>query len=310
MARPAPFAMAASLGRVDRDQAAGREAELLYVLAEVAAELVARHEGRLDHRAADAAVLVIVQVAAADSDRGDFNQHLARTPLSQVEGRDPHVARAAHEKGLAHVSELRFRQVPASLSTAVLLRSPSTVGNLNLRLASPGRADALPESGDASPNAQASVFDNFNSTLLSSRARASAIINVSDRRLDSCFVGCCGSLFAWAGSTNNPTRIRGRWDELSCADAPGIVNSRGTPSCSIASNTRPFGGRSRPASAGGSATVDFGLLSLGAGRLRPLACAFAGIQPVDRRDVRRRGACRVEDGASQSRQRISPVRGR
>jgi hypothetical protein len=81
VALEAPFAMAAGAVRVDGDQRAAFKPEFGDVLGEVAAEFVARHEAVADFRGADGAVLVVMEVAAADPDRGDVDQSLARAVL-------------------------------------------------------------------------------------------------------------------------------------------------------------------------------------------------------------------------------------
>ena len=73
---------AASLVGIDRDKRAARQAEVGKRLAQVAAELVTRHERLLDHRRADAAILVIMQVGTAEADRRHIQQHLVRAPLA------------------------------------------------------------------------------------------------------------------------------------------------------------------------------------------------------------------------------------
>ena len=102
MALTAPLAMSAGLVRIDCDELTAPQAELLDVVAEIAAELVAGHERRLDDGRADAAVLVVVQIAAADADRGDVDQDLAFAPLPQIKWRHANIARSTNEKGPAH----------------------------------------------------------------------------------------------------------------------------------------------------------------------------------------------------------------
>lgn len=81
MARTTPLAMPAGLGRIDSDKLVAPQAAILDAVAEAAAKLVAGHEWRLDDGRADAAVLVVVKVAAADANRGDVDEDLVLAPF-------------------------------------------------------------------------------------------------------------------------------------------------------------------------------------------------------------------------------------
>ena len=97
MALAAPIAMAAGFVGIDRDQRAPLEPQLLGVLTEITAELVPGNE-RLPYLGrADAAILVIVQIASAEADGGDFEQRLAAPPVPEVERRNPGVSRSVQK---------------------------------------------------------------------------------------------------------------------------------------------------------------------------------------------------------------------
>jgi hypothetical protein len=97
MALAAPIAVATGLVRIDRDQGALRETEFGDVVAEIAPEFMARDE-RLEYlSAADAAVLVIVEIAPTEADGGHVQQCLARGALAEIEAGNPGVVRAVQE---------------------------------------------------------------------------------------------------------------------------------------------------------------------------------------------------------------------
>ena len=100
MPAPAMLAMPAGLIGIDRDQRSASQTESRQVLRQPAAEFMARHEGRRDHGRADATVLVIMQVAAAEPHGRDVEQRFARCPLAQVERRDAGIPRGVKEKGM------------------------------------------------------------------------------------------------------------------------------------------------------------------------------------------------------------------
>ena len=102
MSRAAVLAMTAGLIGIDSDERAASQAERGQILSQPAAELMPRHEGRRDHRRADAAILVIVQVAAAKPDGGDVDQRFTGRSLSQIEGRDARIAGGMQEHGMGH----------------------------------------------------------------------------------------------------------------------------------------------------------------------------------------------------------------
>ena len=74
----APLALHAGLGRLDGHKRALRQPQLLVILDQVAAELVARHKGLLDHGGADAAVFVVMQITATNADGGNLDHHLKK----------------------------------------------------------------------------------------------------------------------------------------------------------------------------------------------------------------------------------------
>ena len=113
----APFALPAGPVGIDRDELPGLEVEFVNILAEIAAEFVARHEGRVNDRRADAAVFEIVEVAAAKADRGHLDQRLACAPIAQIEGRDARVIRTMEEEGSAH-GDFGFAQENGTVARA------------------------------------------------------------------------------------------------------------------------------------------------------------------------------------------------
>jgi hypothetical protein len=60
---------------------------------------VPEHERRPHHVVADAPVLVVVHVGAADADGGDLDQHLARARLGHRPVLDPYVADRVQHRG-------------------------------------------------------------------------------------------------------------------------------------------------------------------------------------------------------------------
>ena len=79
----APFAAPARNVGVDRDQRAPRKPEFRNVLAKIAAELVARNERLGDDKRTDAAILKIMEIAAANTGRRDFDERFAQFPLAR-----------------------------------------------------------------------------------------------------------------------------------------------------------------------------------------------------------------------------------
>ena len=98
----AMVAMPARLVGVDSDQRPTGKAERRQIFRQPAAELVSRYERLHDLRRADTAVLVIVQVTAADAHCRHVEQRLSLSPLSQVERRIARVAGGMEEDGMAH----------------------------------------------------------------------------------------------------------------------------------------------------------------------------------------------------------------
>ena len=68
--------MPAGLRRIDRHKLAGQQPQIGPVLDHAAGELMAGDERLADDRRADAAFLVIVQIAAAHADGADVQQNL------------------------------------------------------------------------------------------------------------------------------------------------------------------------------------------------------------------------------------------
>ena len=89
MALKAPFASSARAIRIDGDERASCKLEFRDVLDEATTKLVARNERFMDDGRADAAVLVVVQVAPADSDCRHVDEGLARLAFAQIEWGDP-----------------------------------------------------------------------------------------------------------------------------------------------------------------------------------------------------------------------------
>ena len=131
MTLEAPFAMAAGAVGVDGDQSAALEPEFGKIFTEIAAELVARHEAVADLRRSDAAVLVIVQIAAADPNRGDIDQRLARSSLAQGVRPDPDIPDPVQKDGLAHGGS--WSRPAFSIDTRRLGRLAGRVKALGLR---------------------------------------------------------------------------------------------------------------------------------------------------------------------------------
>jgi hypothetical protein len=63
---------------------------------------VPRHERLLDQGLTDPAILVVVQVTAAQPDGRDLEKNLAGTTFSQIERGDARVASAVQVKGAGH----------------------------------------------------------------------------------------------------------------------------------------------------------------------------------------------------------------
>jgi hypothetical protein len=57
----------------------------------------------LDDCGADTTILVVMQVTAAETDRGNVEEDLCGLPLTQVERRYLGIPRAADEEGFAHL---------------------------------------------------------------------------------------------------------------------------------------------------------------------------------------------------------------
>ncbi len=67
-----------------------------------ASKLVAGDEWLANGERTDAAVLEIVQIASADADRGNFDEHLVAPAIPQAERRYPRITRAVKEQGMVH----------------------------------------------------------------------------------------------------------------------------------------------------------------------------------------------------------------
>ena len=91
MTLKAPFASSAKAIRIDGDERAPCKSELRYIFAEAAPKLMARNERLMDDGGPDAAVLVVVQVAPADSDRRDLDQSLVGPAFAWIDWRDPDI---------------------------------------------------------------------------------------------------------------------------------------------------------------------------------------------------------------------------
>src|SRR6202453_744250 len=116
MTLAAPVAMAAGFVGIDGDERAALEPQLLGVFTEVTAELVPGNE-RLPYLGrADAAILVIVQIASAQPDRGDFKQRFAAPPVPEVERRNPGVSRSEQKHRPAQPPLPSWRGSPRSLT--------------------------------------------------------------------------------------------------------------------------------------------------------------------------------------------------
>src|SRR5271166_3029561 len=77
---------------VDRDQCAPRKAALRDVFAKITANFVARNERLGDDRCTDAAILKIMEIAATNTGRGDFDERLAQLPFAQFDRAHARVA--------------------------------------------------------------------------------------------------------------------------------------------------------------------------------------------------------------------------
>jgi hypothetical protein len=88
--------------RVDCNEIAALQALPGQVACEPAAELVTWNEGLPDRRSADASVLVVMEVAAAESDSCDLEQDLARLPFPKIEGGYSHVVLSIKIQGTGH----------------------------------------------------------------------------------------------------------------------------------------------------------------------------------------------------------------
>ena len=80
-------ASTAGLVGVDRDESAFGKAAGRDILFEPAGEFMARNEGLADDCATNAAILVIMEVRAAQADGGDFQKGLAFRAFAQIERR-------------------------------------------------------------------------------------------------------------------------------------------------------------------------------------------------------------------------------
>jgi hypothetical protein len=70
---------------VDRDQCASRKAAFRDVFAKISANFVARNERLGDDRCTNAAILEIMEIAATNTGRGDFDKRLAQLPFAQFD---------------------------------------------------------------------------------------------------------------------------------------------------------------------------------------------------------------------------------
>jgi hypothetical protein len=97
----APFASSASAVRIDGERTSP-EPEFRDVLDEVTTKLVARNERVMDDGRGDAAVLIVVQVAPADSDCRHVDEDLVRPAFAQIEWGDPDIPGAVKENRVVH----------------------------------------------------------------------------------------------------------------------------------------------------------------------------------------------------------------
>jgi hypothetical protein len=81
-----PFASPARAVRIDGDERAPLESQFRQVLAEAAAKLMTRSEGLMDDGRPDAAILVVVQVAPAYSNRRYVDEVSSGPPSRKLIG--------------------------------------------------------------------------------------------------------------------------------------------------------------------------------------------------------------------------------
>ena len=100
---------AAGIVGIHRHQRAPFQTARGKIFGQIGAELMARHKRLSDRRGADAAILVVMQVAAAEANRRDIYQNLARCAFAQIEGCDPGIFGGMQEKGTGHGARLYTR---------------------------------------------------------------------------------------------------------------------------------------------------------------------------------------------------------
>ena len=93
----APFAAPARNVGVNRDQRAPRETAFRHVFAKIAAKFVARNERLDDGKRTDAAILKIMEIAAANTGRRDFDERFAQLPLARRDRAHTRVANSIQE---------------------------------------------------------------------------------------------------------------------------------------------------------------------------------------------------------------------
>src|SRR6516225_9049060 len=102
MTLEAPYASSARATRIDGDERASCKLQFRDDLEEATTKLVARNERVMDDGRTDAAVLIVVQVAPADSDCRHVDEGLLRPAFAQIEWDDPHIPGAVKENRVVH----------------------------------------------------------------------------------------------------------------------------------------------------------------------------------------------------------------
>ena len=109
VARPALLAMAAGLIGIDGDERPAPKPLILEILRQPAREFMTGDERLGDDGRADATVLVVVQVAPAQSNGRDVDEGLAGAGFAQIVGQNTGVTRGAQEEGSGHSADREVR---------------------------------------------------------------------------------------------------------------------------------------------------------------------------------------------------------
>jgi hypothetical protein len=112
MSGPAMLATTTSTVWVHGDERAARKPLVLEILRQPPPELVARDERLVDRRRPDPSILVVMEIAAAQTYGGDIKKRLAGPAFPEVVGRHASVPRRMDEECSRHCSgDLRATQM-------------------------------------------------------------------------------------------------------------------------------------------------------------------------------------------------------